>query len=466
MKLGVSYNVFDGEELLGDSILSIRESVDYISVIYQEISNFGDKCSPELLELLEKLKSDGFIDEIIKYIPNISMGGHYNELAKRNLGLSKSRENGCTHHLSMDTDEFYDEIQFEACKAFIIEHNMDSSACQMVTYYKNSNYRLEPKEEYYVSFIVKINDDTNYSLGNRFPVTVDPTRKVNAGKCVIFERDDIEMHHMSYIRKDIRKKLTNSSARGNFANNIENIAQHYDNWVFPNKALTAGVGNIQTDIVETPKLFKISFLDKTIQSHGLSAIDKIYCINLDKREDRWEESKIELDKLNLTDSTTRFSAIDGSLIENKTRLLAGEYGINLTHIKLLEEAIENGYENILIFEDDIQFINDYENINSYLSEVPYDWDMVYLGGNHIHPPRPITNRIGKIEVTYAVHAIIVNRRIFHLLVHHLKGLELQLDVIYTNLKLNSYTFRPSLVTQRAGFSDIQGGFMDYTSHIR
>ena len=40
MKIGVSYNLFDGEELLESSIKSIRKNVDYISVVYQTISNF------------------------------------------------------------------------------------------------------------------------------------------------------------------------------------------------------------------------------------------------------------------------------------------------------------------------------------------------------------------------------------------------------------------------------------------
>ena len=44
MNLGVSYNVFDGEELLEGSIFQIRNEVDYISVVYQSISNFGHPC--------------------------------------------------------------------------------------------------------------------------------------------------------------------------------------------------------------------------------------------------------------------------------------------------------------------------------------------------------------------------------------------------------------------------------------
>ena len=34
MKLGVAYNVFDGEELLLDSIRSIKSNVTYVAVVY------------------------------------------------------------------------------------------------------------------------------------------------------------------------------------------------------------------------------------------------------------------------------------------------------------------------------------------------------------------------------------------------------------------------------------------------
>lgn len=35
LKWGVSYSVFDGEELLEASIKAIRECVDYVNVVYQ-----------------------------------------------------------------------------------------------------------------------------------------------------------------------------------------------------------------------------------------------------------------------------------------------------------------------------------------------------------------------------------------------------------------------------------------------
>ena len=106
MKVGVSYNLFDGEELLEGSIKSIRESVDYVSVVYQTISNFGDAANDRLVPLLNKLKEEGLIDELFEFRPNVNKGGHFNELNKRNIGIALSQGAGCTHHMSMDSDEF------------------------------------------------------------------------------------------------------------------------------------------------------------------------------------------------------------------------------------------------------------------------------------------------------------------------------------------------------------------------
>jgi hypothetical protein len=262
-KYGVSYNVFDGEELLESSIKSIRDNVDFVSVVYQTVSNFGNPCSEELVPLLEKLKSEGLIDELFEYNPKINKGGHYNEIRKRNIGLILSEGASCTHHMAMDSDEFYTDEQMKFVQKSLSEEfidgdgnpqKWDSSACQMVTYYKEPNYRLEPKEEYYVSLFHRIRPNIEYVMGHQFPVLVDPTRRVNPGNCRIFTRDEVEMHHMSYIRKNMYKKLQNSSASPNFKN-IDRIVDYYESWEFPKQGLMGGAPDKFYDIVEVDKLF-------------------------------------------------------------------------------------------------------------------------------------------------------------------------------------------------------------------
>jgi hypothetical protein len=255
MKIGVSYNIFDGEELLESSIKSIRNNVDYISVVYQTISNFGNECDKNLVSILEYLKNKNLIDEIFEFKPKINRGGHFNEITKRNIGLSLSEGAGCTHHMAMDSDEFYDEEEFKYLKKIMLEGDYDSSACQMTTYYKEPTYRLEPKEEYFVSLLYKIRQNREYVIGHPFPVLVDPTRRMEPGKCKIFTRDEIEMHHMSYIRKNLFRKLQNSSASPNFRN-INKIVDYFDKWMYPQQALMGGAPDKFYNIVKVDKKFQ------------------------------------------------------------------------------------------------------------------------------------------------------------------------------------------------------------------
>ena len=48
----------------------------------------------------------------------------------------------------------------------------------------------------------------------------------------------------------------------------------------------------------------------------INKIDKTYCINLDRRPDRWEKMKTQFIDHNI--QVERFSAIDGRLLTNDT----------------------------------------------------------------------------------------------------------------------------------------------------
>jgi hypothetical protein len=254
MKLGVSYNVWDGEELLEASIKSIRGNVDYISVVYQQLSNFGVPCDAGLIPLLNKLKDVGLVDEVVEY--NVTPEHcSVNELNKRNVGVELSVKNGCTHHMSMDTDEFYLNDEFNHMKEVMVDGDYDSSACQLLTYYKDAEHKLHPDEEMYVSLIHKVDNGQRFEFFSGYPLMVDPTRQMRPGKLKTFSRDDIQMHHMSHVRKDIRKKYENSSARINFGNKIESWVDNYTNWVLtPDSRFP---GNPEYRLVKTEKLFNI-----------------------------------------------------------------------------------------------------------------------------------------------------------------------------------------------------------------
>ena len=231
-KIGVSYNVFDGEELLPGSIECIGDIVDFVTVVYQEKSNIGNEHDIDIKRYLEELVEDGLIDTLIRYEPDITISTHANEILKRNIGLTEVRDNGCHYHINMDTDEYYKTDEFEKMCEVVINGGYNSSAYQMCSYFKDQFFQLSPKETYYVNGLHKIEPDTKFLLNHPFPVLVDPTRRVNTFEnCKIFMREDIEMHHMSHVRRNYHSKLVNSSASHVFTENMEFLLKQHKNWV-------------------------------------------------------------------------------------------------------------------------------------------------------------------------------------------------------------------------------------------
>lgn len=223
MKVGVSYNLFDGEELLEYSIKSIRNNVHHVSVVYQTVSNLGNPASSDVKEKLEKLKEAGMIDEIYHYEPNLKLTAHQNEKIKRDIGLKLAKKNGCNYFMSMDVDEFYDEEQLKNALDRIIKSFITTSAVKAVEYLKEPEnqligaYTFTPKEDemydFYFPFVIKINKFFPQHHGTGyFSCYTDPTRKLpHCGRFKLFSAQEIVLHHMSTVRNNLAKKYANSS---------------------------------------------------------------------------------------------------------------------------------------------------------------------------------------------------------------------------------------------------------------
>lgn len=256
MKLSASYNAFDGLDVLEKSILSISDSVDFISVVWQDISNNGNLCNEKDLSILKNLYNSDIINKIIEFTPNIKQTPHQNELAKRNLGLSFARERGYTHHLNIDCDELYIKSQFDHAKKMIESNDYEATACKMKTYYKYPNCIIVPAEEYYVPFIHKITN-RNYELSTKWSILADPTRKIPCKNPYSFNRLDLEMHHLSYVREDLRSKLENSSANANFKNKIDSLIESYNNFKIGEKCVLAGKENRVYSTCQTKNIYDL-----------------------------------------------------------------------------------------------------------------------------------------------------------------------------------------------------------------
>ncbi len=213
-RFGVSYSVWDGEELLESSIKQIRKYVDYINVVWQEKSWSGTP-NPTLKAELDRLVANGLVDELIEY--KSLCDGSYQEPTKRQLGLDAAIKAGCNYFMVMDTDEFYIGEEFENAKKFVVKNRITRSFIMQKWYgFSPLEQTITPEHaSCSVTFMCKIDEKTRIDPDNGlYPYTCDVSRKISSTKDdKFFFVLGISMHHMCILRKDIVKKISESSAR-------------------------------------------------------------------------------------------------------------------------------------------------------------------------------------------------------------------------------------------------------------
>jgi GR25 family glycosyltransferase involved in LPS biosynthesis len=120
--------------------------------------------------------------------------------------------------------------------------------------------------------------------------------------------------------------------------------------------------------------------------------DKIFYINLDKDKERNQNLLFQFEKYNIT-NFERISGVEFQEIPDKIywrnfnlnalneKYILGSMGCRASHKKIMDISIERGYNKILIFEDDIFFTEDpNEILNKNLHQLD-SWDMLYFGGS-------------------------------------------------------------------------------------
>ena len=90
---------------------------------------------------------------------------------------------------------------------------------------------------------------------------------------------------------------------------------------------------------------------------GMDRVDKVFYINLDRRVDRREEIEKELtDKFNYTNAE-RLTAIN---------LQPGILGCTMSHITLFRRMIREGWNTMMVIEDDAMLTTTRENLDNYI----------------------------------------------------------------------------------------------------
>lgn len=151
--------------------------------------------------------------------------------------------------------------------------------------------------------------------------------------------------------------------------------------------LAAHICSEETSIVKYLKPIEVIEFES-----GLELVDCVYVINLDERPEKWNRMKALFDKEGI--NLNRVSAINGFKLSHKdkkalsglykVRLTGGQIGCFLSHISVIKDAYERGYNLIWILEDDVEILEDIKQIPNYLinlSKIDPEWDIFYTDTN-------------------------------------------------------------------------------------
>ena len=244
-KLGLGIIAFEGTEHLKNIIYEIKDYCDVVVICLQKTSYHGDPIKQEDIDDIELLKTCNLVNSIIWFEPtNLyenegKIGPRLVETDKRNFILDYlENTEHCSHGLVIDSDEFYDREDFRRAKEFINSNdNVHVSYCQYVNYYRDYKHVLAWPFYSYVPFITEISYRFNFKNGS-FDKPSDPTRRyLLDGENKIYHLlsyNVIKMHHLSWIRKDIIRKIDSWSSKQLFSNVKglrEAIIDRYTNYI-------------------------------------------------------------------------------------------------------------------------------------------------------------------------------------------------------------------------------------------
>jgi len=209
MRLVAIYNVWHDWDILEYSLKNIEPLVDGVIIVASTMSNHN-----EFSHIPDKFK-----DRVVIREPQFHHPIH-SETDKRNYGLKIAKEQGYTHFLTCDSDEFYEPEPFLKQKArFLNELNLAGLVCDCQTYFKSPTLTIG-LDVTLVPFIHVLTPSIQHEFNKKYPfawinnqIRIDPTRSLNINSGV--ERIDLKLHHMSWIRSDYEIKIRNSTARAN-----------------------------------------------------------------------------------------------------------------------------------------------------------------------------------------------------------------------------------------------------------
>tara|TARA_Y100000389_G_scaffold204655_1_gene258619 strand:+ start:10044 stop:10772 length:729 start_codon:yes stop_codon:yes gene_type:complete len=228
-----------------------------------------------------------------------------------------------------------------------------------------------------------------------------------------------------------------------------------------------------SDLINKINSLRISNKNNSI----LKYIDHIFYINLESRKDRKIQIENEIKKLDPHfQITERFNAI--KLNKTKNKVIDGALGCSTSHLEIIKLCKNRGYKNVLILEDDYEFIVSKEYflnlLDSFYNNIK-NYNFMILGTNYASFTDTKFKDIYNVKNTQTTSGYIINESIYD---KYIKTIE---DSIQNLIKTknrykyaidqawkplqnkDTYSFNKiqRIGKQRESFSDIEGHNVNY-----
>jgi GR25 family glycosyltransferase involved in LPS biosynthesis/predicted O-methyltransferase YrrM len=176
---------------------------------------------------------------------------------------------------------------------------------------------------------------------------------------------------------------------------VRSLIEHNYNWALKHSWKDRANDLLQNFILKKDKKENIELTLTEIVEKPLKSIDKVYYINLSKREDRKTNFTNQIKKLAIPeDKVVRFEAVNGlnhkfsnseldmfknvnySYMPTKLQIM----GNQLSHFKIFQEMIERNYKYIIVCQDDIVFKDRFTSyIDELMTNIPHDAEIIHFG---------------------------------------------------------------------------------------
>jgi len=187
--------------------------------------------------------------------------------------------------------------------------------------------------------------------------------------------------------------------------------------------------------------------------------DKVVMINLDSAKDRLalatkncEKVGIEFERIKATPGKSKYVTMNKEPYDGWNRNASA---LAYTTVKIIKRAKKEGWKNVFILEDDVDFIhNNFEGIlKTAMSKLPENWDFFHLNSTHQYTSKWVGSCLHRLGGAWCCQAYAVNHTIYDRYIAELEKYDKPIDNVTLNLhaeRQKSYCTVPDIVIHHPG----------------